>query len=571
MADADVPTSLRLHPDSDIAWRSSFLGRMCWDRDLPPQLVEQIWSDPEALLLGQSLQDKQRCSVARVNDVTGSFVWKRYNWGTPFRRMRKSLQRTPAHQSWLDGRFLFEAGIPTPRPRAFLERRLGPFKTKSYLLTDYVLGTSLYRLMRFGNPSEDAVQKIVTQVVALWQRLDELQVQHNDFKPENLIVDPNGKVWLIDLERMCRYRAGEQARRKQLRELEDLLHPRNWRAKPQAGELLRQQIVGTTAGKRILAAASVSDHPLRRSIESRLNANQLVSVVIPCRNAAATIIPCLRSVYDMADEIVVADMGSTDGTLDIVREFGGCKIVERAPRDGAKFAAWLLGNASHRWIVLLQPDEQLSPELAREVQDVLATNPEEAAFAVNYVQCFRGQRLSYGGLNNKPVIRLFQKNLPTIAIAQGGVHLATASHRIGHIYYAVERELCHNAEQHLQESIDAARAAQCENPPASSSLPHGRIVRQAVWKFLKPVALQFGWLDGWAGIHAHLVLAMDEYLKHAVPWDAARTSAIGVARSSDGGRQLRVYSPENQQTALANRFNLVEAEVEELRLRRSAA
>lgn len=544
---------------------------MCWDIDLAPQLVEQIWSAPEGLLLGQSLQDKQRCSVARVNDPTGSFVWKRYNWGTPFRRVRKSLQRTPARQSWFDGRFLVEEGLPTPQPRAFLERRLGPFNTESFLLTDYVPGTSLYRLMRFGNPSDDEVQEVITQVVALWQRLDELHVQHNDFKPENLIVDPNGKVWLIDLERMCRFPEGERAHLKQLRELEDLLHPRNWRINPRAGESLRREILNTSTGQKVLSSTSSKSKLLLRPIDSRSNANQLVTVVIPCRNAAATIIPCLRSVYDMADEIVVADMGSDDNTLDIVREFGGCKIVERTPRDGAKFAVWLQGIATHPWIVLLMPDEQLSPELARGVQDALATDPEEVAFSVNYRRCFRGERLNYGGLGNRPVIRLFQKHLATIDIAHGAIHVSMTSQRIGRINYAIERELCQSVEQHLRDSLVAAKSTQPENSPAASSRQHGRIVRKAIGTFIKPIAFQFGWLDGWAGIHAHLVLAIDEYLKSALTWDDMRTSTRSSTHSSDDRQHLRVYSPERQHDAPANRLNPVASEVEEFRQRRLAA
>ena len=55
-----------------------------------------------------------------------------------------------------------------------------------------------------------------------------------------------------------------------------------------------------------------------------------MTVLIPCHNAADTIVGCLESVRDMADEILVADFGSTDDTLERVREFGGCRIIERS-------------------------------------------------------------------------------------------------------------------------------------------------------------------------------------------------------------------------------------------------
>ena len=56
--------------------------------------------------------------------------------------------------------------------------------------------------------------------------------------------------------------------------------------------------------------------------------NQL-TVIIPCKNERDNIRPCVESVCQVADEILVADSGSTDGTLEVVRILGGCRIIER--------------------------------------------------------------------------------------------------------------------------------------------------------------------------------------------------------------------------------------------------
>ncbi len=152
-----------------------------------------------------------------MDHPAGSFVVKHHNWGTYYRTAKKALARSTARKTWCDGRFLCEAGVPTPRPRAFFEWRLGPFHTSSYALFDYVPGTSLYRLMRFERPSRDFVRDLARQVAAIWQQLDEMGVWHNDFKTENLLVDPHGKVWLIDMERTRRYRNRERMRQRQKR------------------------------------------------------------------------------------------------------------------------------------------------------------------------------------------------------------------------------------------------------------------------------------------------------------------------------------------------------------------
>ena len=253
--------------------------------------------DPNNLLKeGTQLQDKPRCIVARVDGYEGSFVWKRHNWGGIGRTIRKALSRPVAKKCWNDGRYLCEAGVPTPRPRLYLEQQFGPVNTCSYLLSDFVEGTSLYRFMRFQQPTESVIMELARQAAAIWQQLDDLRIQHNDFQTENFLVDPQRKLWLIDLERLRRCRRTDQVRRRQIRDIHDLLHPRNWRANPEAAELFRREIIKTPAAIDALAAADRETHPLSRPVSATNQHSQLITVLIPCRNAADTILPCVESV-----------------------------------------------------------------------------------------------------------------------------------------------------------------------------------------------------------------------------------------------------------------------------------
>ena len=56
---------------------------------------------------------------------------------------------------------------------------------------------------------------------------------------------------------------------------------------------------------------------------------QKLTVIIPCKDERLNIRPCIESARLVADEILVADSGSTDGTLDIVRDLGGCRVIKR--------------------------------------------------------------------------------------------------------------------------------------------------------------------------------------------------------------------------------------------------
>ena len=57
--------------------------------------------------------------------------------------------------------------------------------------------------------------------------------------------------------------------------------------------------------------------------------NQPLTVVIPCKNERKNIRHCVESVRDLAAEIIIADSGSTDGTLEVVERLGGCRLLER--------------------------------------------------------------------------------------------------------------------------------------------------------------------------------------------------------------------------------------------------
>jgi hypothetical protein len=498
---------------------------MQWDRTLPGEFVEQLWNDPDALLTQHTLQDKLRCTVARIDESFGTFTWKRHSWGDAWRTVRRCLSRSTARKSWLDGRFLCQSGVPAPQPRLFLERRLGPFKSRSYLLTDYVPGTSLYRYMRFRDPSADEIDDFAQQTAAIWQRLADIHIQHNDFQTENLLVDPHGKLWLIDLERLCRNQPGERARRKQISDLDRLLHPRNWRAKPEAAEVFRQGILKTPAGKACLTDARDDNHPLKRTLDAANRASQLVTVFIPCHNAAATIVNCLRSVHDMADEILVADSGSTDETLQVVRQFGGCHIVEQTNESDAEFELVAATLARHSWILRIEPEEQLSAELAREVQYELATEPSVDAFEVQHSTCFRGQWLQHGGFASKPSIRLYRKDARNFA-------------SIRRIPYSITKELCPSVHKHITTQLSGVTATTLQDSTTGSKATHGSTLLVGARVLLSSLIVKSAWLDGWAGVHASCLTAACTYLRELTRSELQSAAEQLSANSSKASQDL---------------------------------
>ena len=101
-----------------------------------------------------------------------------------------------------------------------------------------------------------------------------------------------------------------------------------------------------------------------------------LTVIIPVKNERRNLRLCVESVRGLADEILVADSGSTDGTQELAQQLG-CRLIERELIDFSNFKNWAIPQASHDWVLILDGDERITPELAAEIRQTLV-NPSAA-------------------------------------------------------------------------------------------------------------------------------------------------------------------------------------------------
>jgi glycosyltransferase involved in cell wall biosynthesis len=99
-----------------------------------------------------------------------------------------------------------------------------------------------------------------------------------------------------------------------------------------------------------------------------------ISVLIPAKNERANLAACLESCR-FADEVVVVDSGSTDGTREIAAQFGAGIADFKWNGDFPKKKNWALGHVPwrHEWVFILDADERITPELATELSAIAAT------------------------------------------------------------------------------------------------------------------------------------------------------------------------------------------------------
>ena len=119
---------------------------------------------------------------------------------------------------------------------------------------------------------------------------------------------------------------------------------------------------------------------------------------------------CIASLEGVASQIVVADCFSTDGTLDIARSCGA-RVVQREWVNHATQFNWALTqlDADTDWVLRIDADEVLTPELAAEIQARLASiGPEIEGVYWGRRMTFQGRLIKHGGVFPVKVLRLFR-------------------------------------------------------------------------------------------------------------------------------------------------------------------
>lgn len=121
------------------------------------------------------------------------------------------------------------------------------------------------------------------------------------------------------------------------------------------------------------------------------------SVLIPTRNEEANLAKCLASVA-WADDVLVVDSASTDRTAEIARAAGARVVTFHWDGRGPRKKNWALARLPfrHPWLLLLDADEEATPELAEEIHRRLAAAPAENGFLVRYHYYFLGRWLRHG-------------------------------------------------------------------------------------------------------------------------------------------------------------------------------
>jgi glycosyltransferase involved in cell wall biosynthesis len=133
-----------------------------------------------------------------------------------------------------------------------------------------------------------------------------------------------------------------------------------------------------------------------------------LTAIIPTFNEEGNILECLESV-GWADEVLVVDSFSTDSTVELCRS-RGVKLVQHEYRNSAAQKNWILPQTRHRWVLIVDADERVTPPLREEITALLSGAPECDGYWVRRRNRFMGRQVRFCGWQRDKVLRLFDRD-----------------------------------------------------------------------------------------------------------------------------------------------------------------
>jgi glycosyltransferase involved in cell wall biosynthesis len=281
-----------------------------------------------------------------------------------------------------------------------------------------------------------------------------------------------------------------------------------------------------------------------------------LSVVIITYNEEANIGRTLESVKPLVSdgkgEIIVVDSGSTDRTVEMARSYGAKVFVEEWKGYAAQKNS-VIDKADGEWILLLDADEEVDPEMAASVSKYLpiadkhreyaktsvpnsvadpifdaayeaGTEDPQDAFAFARKNFFLGRWIKHGGFWPDPKIRLFRRGYARV---EGrAVHETVKAERAGTLNGAI----IHHSYPTLSDYIDhmnrysslGAEMAVANGPCGFSAI---NIVLRPLATFIYNYFFRLGFLDGREGLLLHLYHAVYVSWKYAKAWELSRKKA----------------------------------------------
>lgn len=252
-----------------------------------------------------------------------------------------------------------------------------------------------------------------------------------------------------------------------------------------------------------------------------------ISVVVIAYNDEPNIKACLESVT-WADELIVVDSFSTDGTTEISHQFTD-KVYQHEFQGFGKLRNDAMAHASHDWIFSLDTDERATDEVRLEINRILTAGPTAEAYLIPRRNVFLGRWIKHcGWYPDYRQPQFFHSR--HMRYREDLVHESfELDGRLGHFSSYVEQYPFRNVDQYLMKMDRYSSLMAQEMNKRGRRFHVHQLVSHPAFTFIKMYLLRGGFLDGKPGLILSGLYAYYTFVKYAKLWEATRnpSSALG--------------------------------------------
>ena len=218
-----------------------------------------------------------------------------------------------------------------------------------------------------------------------------------------------------------------------------------------------------------------------------------ISVLIPTFNEEKNIRDCIESVK-WADEIVVVDSFSKDQTVKIAAEYTE-RILEHEYINSATQKNWAIPQLKHEWIMIVDADERVTPELRDEILDILANGTKYDGFYIYRINHFLGKRIKNCGWDRDKCLRLFRNGKGKYQDREVHADIILDG-CVGYLKNKFLHYTFTSFDQYLKKWHRYTSWASNDRAKRTKKVRWYHLTCRPAWRFFKQYILKRGFLDG---------------------------------------------------------------------------
>lgn len=242
-----------------------------------------------------------------------------------------------------------------------------------------------------------------------------------------------------------------------------------------------------------------------------------ITAIIPCKNEQHNLGACIASARLVADEILVADSGSTDGSVAIARQLAD-RVVEREYIDSGDFKNWAIPQARHRWVLIIDADERVSVALAEEIQQRLATDDKYDAYSIPRLNYLFGYPIHHGDWSKDRVTRLFRRDQCRYKLHTDHAEIDVPRAKLSQLKQRMVHYTAWDPHTYLEKMAHYAKQQASVWHAAGRRPAIIHITLNPPMRFLRGYVLRGGFRDGMIGFLVATMTAYYSFLKQFYLW-----------------------------------------------------